>query len=203
MLSKPTTRRGISVILLTRTQNPSHLIRTLYLAPSLAPHPVLSGATAEIIGAEHLGIQTVDPSYFWTEARLEDQQVGRVRGQYLWQWFLGQGMATPGGFLQADLGRKPSQCGVGSLAQSDILTCVRFFSNCEYYIRRNAASTTAHRMRYLDESVEEAAQHAVNNLFRDGGLGRIIAVDRQGNVALPLNRDGMYRGLIRADDELS
>ncbi|KAF8441595.1 hypothetical protein L210DRAFT_3537664, partial [Boletus edulis BED1] len=41
-------------------------------------------------------------------------------------------------------------------------------------------------MRYLDESVEEATQHAVNlnNLFRDGGLGRIIAVDRQGNVAL-------------------
>lgn len=44
-------------------------------------------------------------------------------------------------------------------------------------------------MQYLDESVEEAAQHVVDDLFRDGGMGGIIAVDRQGNgndfVSLP------------------
>lgn len=53
--------------------------------------------------------------------------------------------------------------------------------NSQYYIRHNAASKIAHRMQYLDESVEEATQHVVNDLFRDGGIGGIIAVDRQGN----------------------
>lgn len=72
----PTARRGSSVTLLTHTRNPSHLVRALYLAPGLAPHPMLSGATAETIGAEHLGIQTVDPSYFWTEARWREHRTG-------------------------------------------------------------------------------------------------------------------------------
>jgi hypothetical protein len=44
-------------------------------------------------------------------------------------------------------------------------------------------------MQYLDESVEEAAQRVVDDLFRDGGMGGVIAVDRQGNgndfVSLP------------------
>lgn len=72
----PTARRGTSVTLLTRVKNPSHLVRALYLAPGLVPHPMLSGVTAETIGAEHLGIRTVDPSYFWTEARWKEHRIG-------------------------------------------------------------------------------------------------------------------------------
>ena len=37
---------------------------------------MLSGTTAEAIGAEHLGIQVVDPSYFWTEARWREHRTG-------------------------------------------------------------------------------------------------------------------------------
>lgn len=72
----PSSRRGVSVTLLTRTKNPAHLVRALYLAPTLAPHPFLSGPTAETIGADHLGIRTVDPSYFWTEARWRQHRTG-------------------------------------------------------------------------------------------------------------------------------
>ena len=72
----PSTRRGISAALLTRTRNPSHLARALYLAPELAPHALLSGETAESIGSEHYGIQTVDPSYFWTARRWRQHRIG-------------------------------------------------------------------------------------------------------------------------------
>ena len=72
----PTTRRGISVALLTHIKNPSHLVRALYLAPNLAPHALLSGTTVETMGAEHFGIQTVDPSYFWTEERWRQHRTG-------------------------------------------------------------------------------------------------------------------------------
>lgn len=36
-------------------------------------------------------------------------------------------------------------------------------------------------MRYLDEPIEEAARNVVSDLLEDGGLGGIIAVDKQGN----------------------
>jgi beta-aspartyl-peptidase (threonine type) len=83
MLSKPpashpsisANRRGISVTLLTRARNPSHLVRALYLSPSDAPHAFLSGATAESIGAS-LGTQLVDPSYFYTEHRWREHRRG-------------------------------------------------------------------------------------------------------------------------------
>ncbi|KAF9245057.1 nucleophile aminohydrolase, partial [Melanogaster broomeanus] len=71
----PASRRGASLTLLTCTRNPSQLARALYLAPELAPHPMLSGAAAEAIGSD-LGIGTVDPSYHWTEARWREHRRG-------------------------------------------------------------------------------------------------------------------------------
>jgi len=74
-LDIPATRRGLGATLLTRTRNPSHLVRALYLSPSSAPHAFLSGATAESIGAS-LGTQLVDPSYFFTEHRWREHRRG-------------------------------------------------------------------------------------------------------------------------------
>lgn len=83
MLSKPPashpdiphTRRGLGLTLLTRSQNPSHLARALYLSPELAPHTFLSGSTPETIGGS-LGEQFVDPSYFFTEHRWREHRRG-------------------------------------------------------------------------------------------------------------------------------
>lgn len=71
----PETRRGLSVTLITRAKNPSKLVRELYLHPELDPHPMVSGATAEDIGAS-LGVELVDPSYFYTEKRWREHRRG-------------------------------------------------------------------------------------------------------------------------------
>ncbi|TFK44578.1 asparaginase [Crucibulum laeve] len=71
----PPTRRGLGLTLLTRARNPSHLVRALYLAPDLASHTFLSGATAERLG-ESLGETLVDPSYFFTEHRWREHRRG-------------------------------------------------------------------------------------------------------------------------------
>ena len=71
----PSSRRGSSITLITHTRNPSHLARALYLAPEVSPHPMLSGAVAEAIGAS-LGVRQVDPSYFWTEVRWREHRRG-------------------------------------------------------------------------------------------------------------------------------
>ena len=64
----PPTRRGLALTLLTRTRNPSQLARALYLSPETAPHTMLSGHEVESVG-EGLGVERVDPSYFFTEQR--------------------------------------------------------------------------------------------------------------------------------------
>ena len=83
MLSKPPgtrpdiphSRRGMGLTLLTRTKNPSHLVQALYLSPTEAPHTFLSGKTAEDLGAS-MGVQMVDPSYFFTERRWKEHREG-------------------------------------------------------------------------------------------------------------------------------
>ena len=73
----PSTRRGFSAALLTRTKNPSKLVEALYTRPDLAPHALLSGSTAEIeLGHERLETELVDPSYFFTEKRWKEHRRG-------------------------------------------------------------------------------------------------------------------------------
>ncbi|PPQ89546.1 hypothetical protein CVT25_012218 [Psilocybe cyanescens] len=69
----------------------------------------------------------------------------------------------------------------------------------DYFIRKSAAVTIAHRVRYLHESLDQATRHIIQDLLKDGGLGGIIALDTDGNVSMPLNCGGMYRGVIRED----
>ena len=71
----PSTRRGLALTLLTRTRNPAQLARALYLSPETVPHAMLSGREAEVIGKE-MGIEMVDPSYFFTEQRWKEHRRG-------------------------------------------------------------------------------------------------------------------------------
>lgn len=71
----PPSRRGFGITLLRHVRNPSQLARALYLAPTAAPHTMLSGLPAEKI-AEELGVALVDESYFFTEARWREHRRG-------------------------------------------------------------------------------------------------------------------------------
>ncbi|CDO77696.1 hypothetical protein BN946_scf184969.g47 [Trametes cinnabarina] len=73
--SIPPTRRGVGVTLLTHARNPSKLARALYLSPAAAPHTMFSGAAAESLGAD-MGVELVDESYFFTEARWREHRRG-------------------------------------------------------------------------------------------------------------------------------
>ncbi|EPQ57564.1 asparaginase [Gloeophyllum trabeum ATCC 11539] len=69
----------------------------------------------------------------------------------------------------------------------------------DYFIRLATASTIARRMKLLNEPLAKAAKVAVEDLRTDGGVGGVIALDREGNVAMPMNCSGMYRGVVRED----
>ena len=72
----------------------------------------------------------------------------------------------------------------------------------EVFIRCVAAHDIAARIRYLDQSLDEACEDMLEEeLGPLGGRGGVIAVDRFGNVAMPFNTEGMYRGVIREDGQ--
>jgi L-asparaginase / beta-aspartyl-peptidase len=51
-------------------------------------------------------------------------------------------------------------------------------------------------MEYRGMSLKEGAQTALEKVARLGGTGGLIAIDRKGNIALPFNTSGMYRGYV-------
>ncbi|RDX44090.1 asparaginase [Lentinus brumalis] len=69
----------------------------------------------------------------------------------------------------------------------------------DYFIRLATGSTIGRRMKYLHEPLSVAAKACVEELRRDGGIGGVIALDNGGNVAMPMNCSGMYRGVVYED----
>jgi len=70
----------------------------------------------------------------------------------------------------------------------------------EAFMRTAACYDIAARMAYAGQSLE-AASHAVvfETLPKVGGRGGVIAIDGQGNLALPFNTEGMYRAYGRGE----
>ncbi len=91
--------------------------------------------------------------------------------------------------------------GAGTYAENESCA-VSCTGHGEYFMAGVTAFDVAARMKYKALKLEDAARETVENLTRIGGEGGFIAVDAQGNVALPFNSDGMYRGFIKADGEI-
>lgn len=66
----------------------------------------------------------------------------------------------------------------------------------EYFIRKVVAYDVIAMMNYLKLSVIDAAQSAINKQTEFGGSGGLIALDKDGHVAMPFNTPGMYRAYI-------
>ena len=98
--------------------------------------------------------------------------------------------------LPGRLGDSPL-IGCGTYAD-DRTAAVSCTGHGESFIRVAAAHDVCARMAYGGASLE-AATHAVVHeaLPAVQGTGGLIAVDRHGNVCLPFNTEGMYRGLAR------
>ena len=73
----------------------------------------------------------------------------------------------------------------------------------ESFIRAVSAYDVSALMEYTGIGLEEATRRVVmDKLPRVDGRGGLVAVDRFGNVALPFNTEGMYRGMARAGEDI-
>ena len=101
-------------------------------------------------------------------------------------------------------GKLPGRVGdspiIGAGTYADNATCaVSATGHGEFFIRYAVAHEIAARIAHARQPLVEAAGSVVAELGRLGGSGGIIAIGRDGALALPFNCAGMYRGYVRDD----
>jgi beta-aspartyl-peptidase (threonine type) len=72
----------------------------------------------------------------------------------------------------------------------------------EFFIMATAAHDVSALMEYRRKTVEEASIAVIDKIAKLGGTGGMIAIDKNGKIALPFNTSGMYRGYVDANGKL-
>ena len=210
------TLRAGAVAGVHRVKNPILLARAVL---EKSQHVMLVGEGAEAFARE-AGVALVDPSYFRTEQRWQQLQkalkedregkphsdvetakhfgtVGAVALDA--QGHLAAGTST-GGMTDKRWGRVGDSpiIGAGTYANADCAVSGTGWG--EFYIRAVAAHAICMRVSLMHVPLERAAAEVINQeIPAMGGNGGAIALDAKGNIAMPFNTDGMYRGWIGSD----
>jgi L-asparaginase / beta-aspartyl-peptidase len=116
---------------------------------------------------------------------------------------LAAGTST-GGMTNKRYGRIGDAPIIGSGTYANNASCaVSATGHGEFFIRSVVGHDVAALMEYKKWSLKKAADEVVmNKLVKIGGSGGLIALDAKGNVAMPFNSEGMYRGYIKADGKM-
>jgi L-asparaginase / beta-aspartyl-peptidase len=110
---------------------------------------------------------------------------------------------STGGITNKQVGRVGDAPLIGAGCYADDATCaVSTTGSGEMFMRMVVAYDVAAQMKYRGVPLEAAATNVVmEQLPRIDGRGGLIAVDAQGNVVLPFNTEGMYRGYARVGED--
>jgi len=193
----------------TNVKNP---IRAARAVMEKSDHVLLAGKGAEIFAAAN-GIEIVEPSYFHTDRRWEslqkvkkaeaekkevsqDSKHGTVGCVALDKnGNIAAGTST-GGMTNKRWNRLGDSPIIGAGTYANNATCgVSCTGHGEYFIRYAVAHDISAMMEYKGVSVQEAGDYVINDkLVKAEGSGGAVCLDKYGNVAMPFNSEGMYRG---------
>ena len=175
-------------------------ILAAYQVMTNSPHVMLAREGAEQF-AEERGLELVDPDYFKTDRRAEQlkriikKEYGTVGAVAVDRVGNICAATSTGGMTNKKWGRIGDSPVIGAGTYANNKTCG--FSGTghgEYYIRAAAAHDVSALMEYKGLSVQEASQTVMDKLSAMNASGGMIALDGEGNVAMPFNTSGMYRG---------
>lgn len=176
-------------------------------------HVLLTGAGADQFAAE-AGLETAPPAWFRTEERWQQWQAlqhaeasapvapkyGTVGAVALDQaGRLAAGTST-GGMLNKKFGRVGDSPLIGAGTYANHLCAVSGTGHGEFFIRHAVAHDIAALMEYKGLSVREAAELVIHQKVAPaGGRGGVIALDMQGNMAMPHSTGGLFWAFVSAD----
>jgi len=184
-------------------------------------HVLLTGNGAETFAKEQ-GLEVVDTKYFYTDRRwkslerakkaektelsesedeAEEKKHGTVGCVALDKnGNLAAGTST-GGMTNKRYNRFGDVPIIGAGTYANNNTCaVSCTGHGEFFIRWAVAHDISAMMEYKGVDVETAGKAVINEkLVKVGGSGGAICVDKYGNISMPFNSEGMYRGFVKAD----
>lgn len=193
-----------SVAGLMHIKNPISLAR---LVMEKSPHVMMISDGAEEFAKEN-GIELVDQKYFFKQERWDalqrakreevkqKEKHGTVGACALDKFGnLAAGTST-GGMTNKKYGRVGDAPIIGAGTYANNNTCaISATGHGEYFIRLGVARDISDLMAYKQLSLSEASEEVImKKLTALGGTGGIIAIDKNGNIAMPFNTEGMYRG---------
>ena len=110
---------------------------------------------------------------------------------------LAAGTST-GGMTNKRYGRIGDSPIIGAGTYADNNTCaVSATGHGEYFIRLGVAKEVSAQMEHAGKSLKDASEHVIHKKLQAiGGTGGVICVDAEGNIAMPFNTAGMYRGYV-------
>ena len=108
---------------------------------------------------------------------------------------------STGGMTNKKFGRVGDVPIIGAGTYANNATCAISCTGWgEFFIRLVVAKTASDLMEYKGWSLKQATDEMImKKVPQLGGDGGLIAVDKNGNIAMPFNTAGMYRGYIKAD----
>ena len=168
-----------------------------------SPHVFLVGEGA-LAFCRGCGLAFADADYFASAERLRDLSLlppaGTV-GAVARDSDGNLAAATSTGGIAGKLpGRVGDSAVVGAGVFADNASCaVSATGRGEFFIRYGVAFEIGARLRHAGGSLADAAEDVIAELAAIGGAGGVIAVDREGALAMPFNTAGMYRGFVRDD----
>ncbi|HEX8233617.1 MAG TPA: isoaspartyl peptidase/L-asparaginase [Caulobacteraceae bacterium] len=110
---------------------------------------------------------------------------------------------STGGVFGKPLGRVGDAPLIGAGTWADDRVAVSCTGLGEYFIRAAAAHQLAARVRYGGDSLLGAAEAVLDEVKALGGDGGLIALDRDGAIAMPFNSQGMKRAALHPDGRIT
>lgn len=188
-------------------KNPIKLAR---LVMERTEHILLSGDGAADLAAS-AGVETAPDEYFFTEHRWLQYQEALAAGRVQLDHSKPIGTVgavacdangnlaaatSTGGMTNKKFGRIGDTPLIGAGTYADDTCAVSCTGHGEYFILGVSAFDVAAQMRYKGLSLADAARETIERQTEIGGEGGLIAVDANGNITLPFNSEGMYRGYV-------
>lgn len=205
----------------------SNVVNPISLARAVmekSEHVLLTGPGA-IEFAKSINTEFADDAYFFVQQRYDQLAMAKESGSVIMDHTedkiengekkfgtvgavaldvhgnLAGGTST-GGMTNKKFGRVGDSPipGAGTYANNN--TCaISCTGHGEFFIRAVVAYDISCLMEYKGLSLKEACDHVVmNKLVKFGGEGGLIALDRKGNIELPFNSEGMYRGSVKSGE---
>ena len=212
------TRRAGAVAGVMTVRHPIQLARAVM---EHSPHVMLAGKGAEAFADTRPEIERVRNHWFDTDVR--QRQLEKARAAEQAQASTGA-PAMPGGYFgtvgavaldaRGHIAAATSTGGMtnkrwGRIGDSPVIGAGTWADDrCgvsgtgwgEFYIRYAVAHDICARVAYRGDTLATAADEVVNRIVpAAGGDGGAIALDADGNIAMPFNTSGMYRGWIKPD----